>query len=298
MGAMAVEAPVPRPVARALYEGFDYAAFWRDPARAHIDVLEHRLVERLLPRVGRRILDAGCGFGRLADVYVNRFDECVLVDSAWSLLEQARDRWASHVTLVAADLRALPFATGAFDAALAVRVLHHFEDPRPVLAGLRAVLAPGGRLLFTSSNARNPKRILRALLGGEPWSPFRAGPISYDRHTFGWSAGELRDMVTAAGFRVRELRGVGVLDKLVAHVGPVARLVPPGVGVSRPLGALRLAPSLLGAAEVAGAGSVCPAPVLRCPACRVALVAGDAVFDCPACLRAFPLVDGIWDFRL
>ncbi len=295
---MAVEAPVPRPVARALYEGFDYAAFWRDPARAHIDVLEHRLVERLLPPGGRRVLDAGCGFGRLADVYVGRFDECVLVDSAWSLLEQARDRWAARATLVAADLRALPFATGAFDAALAVRVLHHFADPRPVLASLRAALAPGGRLLFTSSNARNPKRILRALLGGEPSGPFRAGPVPYDRHTFGWSAGELRDMVTAAGFRVRALRGVGVLDKLAARAGPLAGLIPPGVGASRPLGALRLAPSLLGAADVAGSGSVCPQPIVRCPACRVSLVAGDAVFDCPACGRTFPLVDGIWDFRL
>jgi len=293
-----VEAPVPRPVARALYEGFDYAAFWRAPARAHMDVLEHRLVERLLPPSGRRILDAGCGFGRLADVYVDRFDECVLVDSAWSLLEQARDRWAPRATFVAADLKALPFATGAFDAALAIRVLHHFEDPRPVLAGLRAVLAPGGRLLFTSSNARNPKRILRSLLGGGPTSAFRAGPIPYDRHTFGWSARELREMVTAAGFDVRELRGVGVMDKLVAHAGPLAGLVPPGVGVSRPLGALRLAPSLLGVAEAAGSGSVRRAPFVRCPACRVALVAADAAFDCPACGRTFPLVEGIWDFRL
>jgi len=91
------------------YEGFDYESFWDEPGRRHLDALEHRVVAELLPARGRRILDLGCGFGRLTDVYVERFDEVVLVDLARSQLEVARERWGSRVTLIQADLLAPRF---------------------------------------------------------------------------------------------------------------------------------------------------------------------------------------------
>lgn len=294
---MASDAHAMAPRAKALYEGFDYVAFWRDRGRFHLDELEHRLVADLLPASGRRILDAGCGFGRLTDVYVDRFEHVVLLDSAWSLLEQARDRWAGRVTLVAADLRALPFAAGAFDATVIVRVLHHFDDPRPVLTGLRRASAPGARLVFNASNSRNPRRVARYLLRLERPSPFGHGPVAYDSQTFGWSPKDLEHLVAESGFTLRGFRGVGVMDKLAAHAGPLGRHVPHGTALSRPLGWLRLAPSLFGAADARDCETERPEGLFRCPSCGAGVVARGYGFACRVCDRRYPMRDGILDFR-
>ena len=48
---------------------------------------------------------------------------------------------------VAADITALPFEDGAFDAILCSHVLEHVEDDRAAMAELARVLRPGGWLL-------------------------------------------------------------------------------------------------------------------------------------------------------
>ncbi len=290
----------------ALYEGFDYAAFWQGSARSHLDELEHRVVADLLPRSGVRILDAGCGFGRLTDTYVDRFREVVMLDSARSLLEQARDRWSGRVTLVAADLEALPFAAGAFDTVLLIRVLHHFSDPAPVLSGIRRVAAPGGRLVFNASNSCNPRRVARYVLGLDERSPFEPGPIPYGPRSYGWAPRDVDRALGEAGFSPRSLRGVGVMDKVAGLAGGLGHMVPRGTLLARPLGRLRLAPSLFGSAVAGGdarppIGPPAGSPIgslLRCPACRAGVAALEDGFACRRCDRRYPVRDGILDFRI
>ncbi len=55
------------------YEGVEYKHFWDGLKRSKLDELEHAIVRELLPVSGRRIIDVGCGYGRLADCYLNRF---------------------------------------------------------------------------------------------------------------------------------------------------------------------------------------------------------------------------------
>lgn len=60
---------------------------------------------------------------------------------------------------VAADVRRLPFADGAFDGVLSTSTLDHFDERRSIeiaLAELRRVLAGGGRLVITFDNPGNP----------------------------------------------------------------------------------------------------------------------------------------------
>jgi SAM-dependent methyltransferase len=293
------ERPDPRTTVLS-YEGFDYEAFWRERGRAHLDRSERRAVARLLPTRGRRLLDAGCGFGRLTGAYIDGFDEVVLLDGAWSLLEQARDRWGSRVRLVAADLRALPFAPGSFDAVVMVRVLHHFERPGAILGPAQEVLTPRGSLVFSVGNKRNLRRIGRRLLGARGPSPFAPGLEPYGPRSFGWHPRDVERFLAASGFRVEEMLGLGVVDKVAAHVGALAPAVPSGLLAGRALGRVRLAPILFGSAVPRSAA---PRPAreddpFRCPRCLGSLNERSSVYTCCVCGRRYPVRDGIADFRI
>ncbi len=79
-------------------------------------------------------------------------------------------RAAAHLgtaVAVATDVRALPFATGTIDGILSTSTLDHFDDVGEIdvaLVELHRVLAPGGRLVLTLDNARNPLVRLRNAL--------------------------------------------------------------------------------------------------------------------------------------
>lgn len=115
----------------------------------------------------RRILDMGCGTGRLAIALAERGHAVTAVDPAGAMLAAARSKpGGGLVTWVEADARALELGEH-FD--LAIMTGHVFQvftddaDVDAVLAGLRRHLASGGRLAFES---RNP--LARAW---EEWMP-------------------------------------------------------------------------------------------------------------------------------
>lgn len=87
------------------------------------------LVEALVPLLAgsRRIVDVGCGDGRLAARVQARLPG-VFVAGADVLA-----RAPAPVPLVRYDGRRLPYASGSFDTAMLVDVLHHAEDPAALL---------------------------------------------------------------------------------------------------------------------------------------------------------------------
>jgi ubiquinone/menaquinone biosynthesis C-methylase UbiE len=100
----------------------------------------------------KRILDAGCGNGRYTRVILGHADPDALItsfDISHRMLHRARARLKSErVTYVSADLTRLPYPDAFFDAVVCGWVLEHLPDPRPGLAELARVLAPGGKLLL------------------------------------------------------------------------------------------------------------------------------------------------------
>jgi SAM-dependent methyltransferase len=66
---------------------------------------------------------------------------------------------ASGASGAAADIRRLPFADGSFEGVLSTSTLDHFDAPVEIersLVEIRRVLRPGGHLLLTLDNPRNP----------------------------------------------------------------------------------------------------------------------------------------------
>lgn len=121
--------------------------------------------ERLLGwadvRAGDRVLDIGCGVGttavRLAGEHGARV---VAADISPLMLDRAAATVAAahlahQIQLENADILALPYPDGAFDAVVAEAVTM-FVDRPPAAAELTRVTRPGGRVLATEFYWRRP----------------------------------------------------------------------------------------------------------------------------------------------
>jgi SAM-dependent methyltransferase len=102
-------------------------------------------IERLPLPPGARLLDAGCGSGRML-VELARYGEVTGVDVSWEAVAAARAR--GH-DVVRAPVEAMPFPDGAFDVVTCLDVIEHTADDLATLAELRRVTRPGGLLIAT-----------------------------------------------------------------------------------------------------------------------------------------------------
>jgi 2-polyprenyl-6-hydroxyphenyl methylase/3-demethylubiquinone-9 3-methyltransferase len=100
-------------------------------------------------RAGERVLDLGCGAGRFVAALAAAGADPVGVEVAEAALERAR------VVAPGADLRRLapdgsiPLEHGSVDLVWCSEVLEHVADVGALLAEVRRVLRPDGRLLAT-----------------------------------------------------------------------------------------------------------------------------------------------------
>lgn len=100
--------------------------------------------------VGGRVLEVGCGTGRLAVALAERGSRVWAVDSSEEMLREARAVAAgTRVGLKRAAAEDLPFKDGWFDAAVMRLVVHLVDRPR-ALAELARVLVPGGRVAIAT----------------------------------------------------------------------------------------------------------------------------------------------------
>lgn len=98
---------------------------------------------------GERIIDIGCGTGAATERLLRR-TACTVtcVDRSQTMLYLAeKRRYAGSVSLHQAHLGELPFAPASFDAALALNLLYFCDEQGMMLADLKRVLRPGGRVV-------------------------------------------------------------------------------------------------------------------------------------------------------
>lgn len=146
-----------------------------------------QLVDYVLDELGvalvgeERVLEIGCGIGRLTRVLAARAAEVVALDVADGMLDRARElnRHLANVRWVLGDGTTLaPCEDASIDACLSLVVLQHVPDPEITLGyvtDLGRVLRPGGWAALQVSNdpavhrPRDPLSWrLKALVGRAP----------------------------------------------------------------------------------------------------------------------------------
>lgn len=287
----------------SLYEGIEYKLFWTGAQKNNLDDLERLLISELLPHAGRRIIDVGCGFGRLTECYANRFGQIVLADGSMSMLQQAVELTNGHGVYVACDAMHLPFRPAAFDAVLMIRVFHHMQDPQGSLAELSRVACGGANLIFSYVNKQNALRIMRWLMGRNRHNnPFSRIPDDLGSTVISHHPAAIHDMLENAGFGQIQDTGTGITDRLADRLGFEAAWLAVGKRLAPLLGGTRLAPWILSKSVRGEAPSLDQglevADLFQCPVCGAGLNQNTNGYGCSACKRQYPLLDGIFDFRI
>jgi trans-aconitate 2-methyltransferase len=119
-----------------------------------------RVLSRLQVRGDERVIDAGCGTGRLTGELMHMLPHgrLVAIDRSWNMLLTARanlrPEFGSRVSYVRVELPALPFAAWA-DLVFSTATFHWVRDHQTLFGEILRSLRPGGRLFAQCGGGPN-----------------------------------------------------------------------------------------------------------------------------------------------
>lgn len=127
---------------------FDCAANYYDNTRLMLEPIAQYGIPAIQQLFGpkARVLEAGCGTGRISIPLMERGVDLIGCDLSAQMLTRFQEKYPSP-RIVRADASRLPFPNAQFDAVLTVHVLHLIPAWRDVLREFKRVLVPGGRYL-------------------------------------------------------------------------------------------------------------------------------------------------------
>ena len=188
----------PQPVSEDMpkfYEGFYEGVNPEEAAKARSAGYTERHVSRTAARLkpgGGRLLDIGCGYGRLLKAMQDY--------QGWELhgidLNEAAVRYAREEVPVAVigtnTVEEARYPDNSFDCIIMIGVLEHLKDPLAALRRVRQWAAPGGVILFQVPYVTPFIRMKR-------WLPFLPVNFEAPRHLFDFSPPVLRQLCESAG---------------------------------------------------------------------------------------------------
>ncbi|HEX2948603.1 MAG TPA: 3' terminal RNA ribose 2'-O-methyltransferase Hen1, partial [Armatimonadota bacterium] len=172
----------------------------------HINLNTQRMdavVAALKASGARRVLDLGCGEGRLTRLLLadKQFDEILGMDVACRCLERAKERLhfdrlppkqQGRVQLIQGSLMYRDVRLAGYDAAAVIEVIEHLDAPR--LAAFEHVLfeyaRPATVVLTTPNSEYNIK-----------WESLPAGKLRHRDHRFEWTRAEFQTWATTIAER-------------------------------------------------------------------------------------------------
>jgi ubiquinone/menaquinone biosynthesis C-methylase UbiE len=165
---------------------------------------------------GDKILDIGCGNGRLLDLFEDRKIEYLGIDSSENQVQEAKKKYPDYAFLTA-DALGLPFSNGTFDKVFLVAVLHNVPSRElrlRILKEGRRVLKADGLFILTVWSLWRPEALrlilkysLLKIMGrsemdwGDVFVPWGK---KAERYYHFFTQAEITRLAKEAGFKVLE----------------------------------------------------------------------------------------------
>jgi trans-aconitate 2-methyltransferase len=159
------------------------------------------ILDRLELSGDERVLDAGCGSGRVTSMLIERLPagDVVAVDGSPSMVEEVRSVLRPQDEALVCDLTELELSEPV-DVVFSSAVFHWVLDHDALFRSLHRVLKPGGRLAAQNGGAGNISRLKRSSAEVAARDPYAA---HFDGFGEPWNyaaPGETEERLLAAGF--------------------------------------------------------------------------------------------------
>ena len=161
---------------------------------------------------GDKILDLGCGNGRLYRVFENREVEYIGVDQSEKLIELAKKQFNKPKFIVGDALNLeTKFPKNEFNVIFAIAFLHHLPLKKlrlKVLKDCYSILKPNGFLICTVWNLYQPRlvrkyKIWQILLGfKDVFIPFKLKNREVRRYYHAFTMSEIERSIKRADFQI------------------------------------------------------------------------------------------------
>jgi len=105
-------------------------------------------------RNGDKVLDLGCGNGRLYQLFEGVSIDYIGLDISEELIKKAQEKFP-EIEFAVGDMRELPFPDDSYDVIYSIAAFHHLanaEDRLKALSEMRRILKPGGKIIMTNWN--------------------------------------------------------------------------------------------------------------------------------------------------
>lgn len=140
-------------------EGYDLFAPYYDESLKFLSGFEKgRLFSIFGDLKGKKVLDLGCGTGRVLGELKLFGAEVVAADISKEMLKSVEKKHPDVQTIVA-DAENLPFENESFDAVIATFLIVHLKDPQIAFDEIYRVLKDGGDFLLTNINQRKAPKL-------------------------------------------------------------------------------------------------------------------------------------------
>ena len=130
----------------------DYNLIADDFSRTRWNIWAEFSIFRDFVKDGDRVLDVGCGNGRLLELFKDKIINYAGIDVSEKLIDLAKKKYPENNFLVADNLN-LPFPENNFDKVFSIAVLHTIPSKglrEKAISELKRVLKPGGFLILTA----------------------------------------------------------------------------------------------------------------------------------------------------
>lgn len=213
----------------------DYNLIAEDFSRTRDYLPENIMFLEKYAQNGEKILDLGCGNGRLIELFLNKNVEYTGVDVSGKFIEISQKRYPQGKFIVAPALN-LPFPDNYFDAVYSLAVFHHIpsEDFRnQFLKEIKRVLAPNGILILSVWNLwhlwfrpdlwffrKRLRKYFKLIIKYTAFNLLKRSQLDFKDIFISWqnntmryvhcfSRGELESLLRKNGFSVKEIFSSG-----------------------------------------------------------------------------------------
>lgn len=294
---------------------YDYTQYWKD--RQYENNAEHIALQKLLKgEKGDWFIDIGGSYGRLADLYTDKFKNCVILDYSYKTLVKNKDSIHEkfpNCILIAANAYHMPFKKDVFDGGLMVRVLHHIERQKEYVKELARVLKEDAQYIQEYANKIHLKARIRAFLKNDKefnsLEPYQQPTIHLEGakgdgvRFLNYHPKYIQNLFKQEGFEIEEKQGCSFLripflkktlgTKVLTSFERYLQII---------FANSNIPPSIFVKTELAIGGKDGEykklKDILACPKCKRSLYFEEDSCYCNRCKKKYLRKDGVWDFRI